>query len=115
MLRRSILISLFLLLLSVACVSRATPPVSTPIPSPSATPPPTATPALPLAILVLPENMDENASKLYQATVYELAQSAGIRYQLRNRLSVDDLALEPALKVVIAVNADIDLPTVAPM
>lgn len=113
MLRRSILISLFLLLLSVACVSRATPPVSTPIPSPSATLPPTATPALPLAILVLPEDMDENTSKLYQATVYDLAQSAGIRYQLRNRLFVEDLTLEPALKVMIAVNVKIDLPALA--
>ncbi|MFO3796637.1 MAG: hypothetical protein ACK8QZ_05040, partial [Anaerolineales bacterium] len=113
MLRRSILISLFLLLLSVACVSQASPPVSTPTPSPSATPPPTATPALPLAILVLPEDMDENASQLYQATVYDLAQSAGIRYQLRNRLSVEDLTSEPALKVVIAVNANIDLPMLA--
>ncbi|MFN3742903.1 MAG: hypothetical protein ACK4VW_09590, partial [Anaerolineales bacterium] len=57
--------------------------------------------------------MDENASRLYQATVYELAQSAGIRYQLRNRLSVEDIALEPALRVVIVVNANMDLPLLA--
>lgn len=113
MLRRFVFFPLFLLLLSVACISRTTPLPSTPTAAPSATPSPTATPSLPLAILVLPADMDENASKLYQATVYDLAQSAGIRYQVRNRLSVQDLALEPALKVVVAVNVEIDLAALA--
>ncbi len=114
MLRRFVLFSALFAFFLFGCGARSA-PIPTPsfTPVPSTTPAPTATPALPLVILILPPNMDENTSNLYQSTVYELAQEAGIRYQLRNRLSVEDLALEPALKVVIAIAADVDLPTLA--
>lgn len=113
MLRRLILFVLLAFFLFGCSARTTTPSVPTVTPAPSATPAPTATPALPLAILILPPDMDENTSNLYQSTVYELAQEAGIRYQLRNRLSVEDLALEPALKVVIAIASDVDLPALA--
>ncbi len=58
----------------------------------------------PLVILILPADMDAEASNLYQKTVYDLAQASGMRYQLRNRLSPDEL--EPGLKVVIALPPD---------
>ena len=41
---------------------------------------------------------------LYQSTVYDLAQQAGFRFQVRNTLS--ELDLEPALRVVIALPPD---------
>ncbi len=113
MLRRFLIFTILALLLLSCNARTSTPSTPTTTPVPSATAAPTATPALPLAILILPPNMDENSSNLYQSTVYELAQEAGIRYQLRNRLSVEDLALEPALKVVIAVASDVDLPALA--
>ncbi len=113
MLRRFLIFTILALLLLSCNARTSTPSTPTTTPVPSATTAPTATPALPLAILILPPNMDENSSNLYQSTVYELAQEAGIRYQLRNRLSVEDLALEPALKVVIAVASDVDLPALA--
>jgi len=43
-------------------------------------------------------------SNLYQKTVYDLAQGAGYRYQVRNTLTTADL--EPALKIVIALLPD---------
>ena len=52
---------------------------------------PTSTPAAPLVILVLPADMDPVQSNLYQTTVYELAQAAGYRFQVRNTLTVTDL------------------------
>lgn len=113
MLRRFLIFTILALFLFSCNARTGTPFTPTTTPVPSATTAPTATPALPLAILILPPNMDENSSNLYQSTVYELAQEAGIRYQLRNRLSVEDLALEPALKVVIAVASDVDLPALA--
>ncbi|GAB4426809.1 MAG: hypothetical protein Kow002_15960 [Anaerolineales bacterium] len=60
---------------------------------------PTETPASPLAILVLPQEMDQESYDLYQAVVYDLAQQAGMRFQVRNTLHEADL--EPALKIVI--------------
>jgi hypothetical protein len=64
----------------------------------------TATPVLPLTILVLPPDLDKTTSDAYQKTVYELAQSAGMRFQVRNSLTPADL--EPGLKIVIALPPD---------
>lgn len=79
-------------------------------PEPSQTPRPTAGPTptmpAPLAILVIPADLNEETSKAYQAAVYDLSQSAGLRFQVRNTLSVEDLAYEPNLKVVIALPPD---------
>lgn len=76
-------------------------PTDTPIVLP--TPSPTA--ATPLAILVLPAELDADTSNLYQKTVYDLAQQTGHRFQVRNTLSVADVA-EPGLQIVIVVSVD---------
>jgi hypothetical protein len=82
-------------------------PPPTPVPTQTPEPPPTAipTPSTPLAILVLPEEMDKFSSDLYQKTVYDLAQESGVRFQVRNFLTPEDIA-DPNLKVVIALPPD---------
>lgn len=76
------------------------PPTETPIPTPTLAP----TPSIPLAILVLPADMDQETSDQYQKAVYDLCQAEGYRFQVRNTLTIEDL--EPALKVVIALPPD---------
>src|SRR5512141_2227795 len=79
----------------------ATPaPTDTPIPLPTLT----ATSVVPLTILVLPATLDAETSDLYQKTVYDLAQAAGMRFQVRNTLTAADL--EPGLQIVIALPPD---------
>ncbi|HUG33313.1 MAG TPA: hypothetical protein VMJ90_00985, partial [Anaerolineales bacterium] len=83
-------------------------PSVTATPQPTETPvvPPTqtATPVVPLAILILPADLDAEASNLYQKTVYDLAQSAGYRFQVMNSLTPAEL--EPGLKIVIVLHPD---------
>ena len=100
---------LFLLLstLLTACGGRAT-PVPTPIPA-SAAPIPTASPtgSTPLAILVLPADMPQKDKDSYQTLIYGLTQSSGMRFQVLNTLSADDLTFAgPSLKVVIVLPPD---------
>ena len=80
---------------------------STPIPTDTPIVPPTftATPTVPLAILVLPADLDPETSDLYQKTVYDLTQASGFRFQVRNSLSPVDVA-EPGLQVVIVLPPD---------
>jgi len=79
----------------------ATPaPTDTLVPSPTLT----ATAVVPLAVLVLPATLDAESSNLYQKTVYDLAQAAGMRFQVRNTLTTADL--EPGLQVVIVLPPD---------
>ncbi|PWH12570.1 MAG: hypothetical protein DDG60_12325 [Anaerolineae bacterium] len=112
---RRFLAVLLVLTLLAAC----TPPVETPtaLPAasltvaPSPTAGPTPTPAPPLVILVLPADLNEEESQAYQSAVYDLAQSAGFRFQVRNKLGLEDL--EPALKLVIALPPDPGLVTLA--
>jgi hypothetical protein len=54
--------------------------------------------------LIVPADLDAEASNLYQKTVYDLTQAAGYRFQVRNELNPTDL--EPGLKVVIALPPD---------
>jgi hypothetical protein len=67
---------------------------------------PTATLPAPLIILVLPTDMNEQRAKDYQTAIYDLSQAAGYRFQVLNKLSSADLALEPNLKAVIALAPD---------
>ena len=64
----------------------------------------TATPVLPLTILVVPADMDKTRSDAYQKVVYDLAQAAGIRFQVRNTLKPTDIL--PGLKIVIVLPPD---------
>jgi hypothetical protein len=48
--------------------------------------------------------MDPSQSNLYQTTVYELAQAAGYRFQVRNTLTAADL--DPSVKIVVVLPPD---------
>jgi hypothetical protein len=62
---------------------------------------------MPLVILVLPADMSQEQYDQYQTLVYDLAQANGMRFQVLNTLTPDDLALVgPALKIVIALPPD---------
>ena len=62
---------------------------------------------MPLAILVLPADMPQEEYDRYQTLVYDLAQANGMRFQVLNTLTPDDLALVgPALKIVISLPPD---------
>ena len=90
-----------------ACGATGTPSLtSTPLPTDTLVPPSTltATAVVPLAILVLPATLDVETSNSYQKTVYDLAQAAGMRFQVRNTLTPADL--EPGLQIVIALPPD---------
>ena len=89
---RSILFFALILLLVTACGNRAEPPATaaaisteTSIPAPVLTP----TAGTPLAVLVLPADLDPDTSNLYQKTVYDLTQQAGYRFQVLNSLTPD--------------------------
>ena len=112
---RLIILLVVLGLLLSACGAGETPAVTAspvPIDTPVLPPALTATPTVPLAILVLPADMDAETSDLYQKTVYDLAQASGMRFQVRNTLTTADL--EPGLKIVIALHTDPGLSALAP-
>ena len=103
-----IILSILAALILGAC-ARATETPSTGVPLPTDTAAPslpaqTATAVVPLAILIVPATMDEESSNLYQKTVYDLTQSSGMRFQVRNALTPAEL--EPGLQVVIALAPD---------
>lgn len=104
--RLILLLVVFGLLLG-ACGAGETPavepspvPTDTPVPTPALT----AAPIVPLAILLIPADMDAQVSDLYQKTVYDLTQDSGMRFQVLNNLKPADL--EPGLKIVIALSTD---------
>lgn len=91
-------------------------PTATSAPLPTDTPVPAATlvptPASPLAVLIVPSDLDTETSNLYQKTVYDLTQQSGYRFQVRNTFSEADLA-EPGLQTVIVVSIDPGIATLA--
>jgi hypothetical protein len=112
---RLIILVIVLGMMMGACGSGETPAVEpSPVPTDTAVPTPalTATPTVPLAILVLPADMDAETSNLYQKTVYDLAQAAGMRFQVLHTLT--PAYLEPGLKIVIVLLADPGLAALAP-
>ncbi|GAB4455981.1 MAG: hypothetical protein OHK0041_20750 [Anaerolineales bacterium] len=105
----------FLILIALLSACGAETPTAEPSPVPSATaavPTLTPTPTIPLAILILPPNLEPETSNLYQKTVYDLTQASGMRFQVRNALTAADL--EPGLKIVIALFNDPGLAALAP-
>ncbi|MEP0804799.1 MAG: hypothetical protein HRF47_04885 [Chloroflexota bacterium] len=111
--RFRLLIFLILIVLLSACSAETTTAEPSPVPSATAAVPTlTPTPTIPLAILVLPADLEPETSNLYQKTVYDLTQASGMRFQVRNALTVADL--EPGLKIVIALFNDPGLAALAP-
>lgn len=104
--RLVILIIVILLALS-ACGGGEAPTTAAPAATDTPIVPPTLTPtaATSLAILVLPTDLDPDTSNLYQKTVYDLTQTSGLRFQVRNTFTAEDLG-EPGLKIVIALPPD---------
>jgi hypothetical protein len=65
-------------------------------------------------ILVLPADISPDTSNQYQALVYGLASKYGMRFQLRNTLTPQDVEVElPWLKIVIALAPDKGLAALA--
>lgn len=104
--QRFIILCIVVMMAMSACGGNNSTATSTPIPADTPIIPPTltATATTPLAILVLPADLDPETSNLYQKTVYDLAQSSGLRFQVRNTLTAADL--EPGLQVVIVFPPD---------
>jgi len=99
-----LLTTAFLTSCSNAGQATATQPISTATPSPTFT---ATQPAQPLTILVLPADMPKADYDRYQTMVYNLAQAAGMRFQVRNSLTTQDLTQEgDPLKVVVALPPD---------
>ena len=105
--RVKFILLIILLTSALGACGQKTPDTPTAIPSETPTPAPTLTPtpSTPLAILVVPADMDKATSDLYQKTVYDLAQASGFRFQVRNTLSADNV-LDSTLKVVIVLPPD---------
>ena len=79
----------------------------TPVPLPTLT----ATPVTPLAILVMPADMDKTASDALQKVVYDLAQQSNMRFQVRNTFTAADV--EPGLQIVVALPPDPGIAAIA--
>jgi hypothetical protein len=106
--RTKLVFLLILVTLLTACGGRATArPITTPA---NATSSPIASPtatSMPLAILVLPADMAQKDKDNYQTLIYNLTQANGMRFQVLNTLTDNDLTLAgPSLKVVITFPPD---------
>ncbi len=104
---RLALVQVLFLLSACAMPGQSAPTPIEPTPPPP-TPSPTAeaTAVSPLAILVIPADMAQDQANLYQSIVYDLAQQAGMRFQVRNALATSEVSMEPSLKVVVALPPD---------
>jgi len=106
--RSKIVVFIIMIGLMLSACAGTNEPAASPTPLPTDTPvvPPTltSTPTIPLAVLVLPADMDTETSDIYQRTVYDLTQASGMRFQVRNTFTATDL--EPGLKVVITLPPD---------
>ena len=103
---KSIMLFVVIVIILSACGAGESAATSTPIPTDTPIVPPTATatPTVPLAVLVIPADLDPDTSNLYQKTVYDLAQASGFRFQVLNSLTPE--TIEPGLQVVIALPPD---------
>ena len=102
--KSALLITLLAAMLSACSLGNNASP--TPVATQTPVPLPTlkATPASPLAILVMPPDMNKDTSDAYQKAVYDLAQGSGMRFQVRNTFTPADF--EPGLKVVVVLPPD---------
>ena len=90
-----------------ACTSTGTgTPVNSTTETPISIPSITPAAAAPLAIAVIPSDMDQEIANLYQTAIYDLTQEQGFRFQTRSSLTETDVQTEPGLEVVIAFPPD---------
>jgi hypothetical protein len=104
------ILTLVSFLILSACGTKTTPTLE-PTATVTFAPEPTSTPAKPMAMLLIPADMPESLSQLYQKTVYDLAQQSGLRFQVRNTLAPAEL--DPSLRVVVAFPPDPGLAALA--
>jgi hypothetical protein len=94
-------------------VSCGSPARTTPTAGPTLLPrAPTASPtaSTPLVILLLPADTPQEQLNQYEKLIYDLSQANGMRFQVRNTLTPEDIAFEgPALKVVVVLPPDPNL------
>ena len=105
--QRLIILFFIVVFVTTACGGGETSGTATPVPTDTPIVPSTLTPttATPLTMLVLPADLDPDTSNLYQKTVYDLTQTSGMRFQVRNTFTAADLA-EPGLQIVVALPPD---------
>lgn len=106
MLQRFVILFVVFAVALSACSGNQAAETATPAPTETVVIPPTLTPTptTPLAVLVVPADLDVDTSNLYQTTVYDLAQASGFRFQVRNTFTAADI--EPGLEVVIVFPPD---------
>jgi len=105
---------LLLFLFLAACTQPGQSTITTPTPEATFTPAFSPTPSAPLVILVMPADLPADEYDRNQTLVYDLARENGMRFQVRNSLTVDELAFEgEALKIVVALSPDPGLASLA--
>jgi hypothetical protein len=106
--RRIIALSLLAIFLLAACGRSSQATTTAPVPTATekgATAVPTT--VAPLTILVMPADLDQDLAAQYQNIIYDLAQADGMRFQVRNTLTPEDVTIEgTSLKIVVAVSTD---------
>ena len=100
----ALLVILLASLLSACGFGNNTPPTAVSTQTPIPTPVLTATPVTPLAILVMPSDMNKTASDAYQKVVYDLAEQSNMRFQVRNTLTAADI--DPGLQIAVILPPD---------
>lgn len=103
---RSVVVFVIVSILLSACSAGESAATATSIPTETPIVPPTLTPTanVPLAVLLIPADLDPETSNLYQKTVYDLAQESGFHFQVLNSLSPEEI--EPGLRIVVAFPPD---------
>jgi hypothetical protein len=100
-------VPVLLLLLFLAACTLPGQSDTTPTPEATFTPDFSPTPSTPLVILVMPADLPAGEYDRNQTLVYDLARQNGMRFQVRNSLTVEELAFEgQALKIVVALAPD---------
>ena len=110
-------ICLGLLISACGTVIPTATPTLTPTPNPTATPTriptltPTPTPEPPLAVLLASSAADQATVSRLQTALNDIVTGSGLRWQVRQQLSLDDLV--PALQLVVVVPPDPGLAALA--